>query len=117
MLANASISQADVSKAKPQRGPAGHWGTRTPAGGRTGGPTGGGVSGGGGAAYRLQESSSAVEEEGRGHRVGEMRVGEGGRQRVGEEPLVGDGRNAQRGETAVTTTEEERRGGDLGENG
>jgi hypothetical protein len=37
MLADTSISRADVSKAKPQRGPAGHRGTRTLAGGRTGG--------------------------------------------------------------------------------
>jgi hypothetical protein len=37
MLADTSISRADVSKAKPQRGLAGHRGTRTPAGGHTGG--------------------------------------------------------------------------------
>jgi hypothetical protein len=43
MLADASISQPDVSKAKPQRGPVGHRGTRTPAGGCTGGPASGGV--------------------------------------------------------------------------
>jgi hypothetical protein len=37
MLADARISRADVSQAKPQRGPAGHRGTRTTAGGRRGG--------------------------------------------------------------------------------
>jgi hypothetical protein len=51
---------AGVSKAKPQRGPAGNQGTRMPAGGRIGGPASGS-----GAAYRLQEwSSSTAEEEG-----------------------------------------------------
>jgi hypothetical protein len=55
MLADASISRADVNKAKPQRGPAGHRATRTPVGGRTGGSVSGG-----GAAYRLQEWSSAA---------------------------------------------------------
>jgi hypothetical protein len=135
MLADASISQADNSKTKPQRGPAGHRGTRTPASDRTGGP----ASGGSGIAYRLQEWSSAAEEEGRGSpprrkavgragsesgrgaasgrcasvradngaaeltdggrrhcaRVGEERRVEEG-WRVGEEPLIRDGRSEKR---------------------
>jgi hypothetical protein len=37
MLADASISRVRISKAKPQRGPAGHLGTRTPASSHTGG--------------------------------------------------------------------------------
>jgi hypothetical protein len=37
MLADASISWVRISKAKPQRGPAGHRGTRTPASSHTGG--------------------------------------------------------------------------------
>jgi hypothetical protein len=134
MLADASISRADVSKAKPQRGSAGHRGTRTPVGGRIVGPASGDV---GGTAYRLQEWSSAAEEEGRGgrgRRVGEMRVGEGGHRRGRARWLwetamrvcrrgaacqrrASCWRRARRGEAVVTTTEEERRGGDLGENG
>jgi hypothetical protein len=74
MLADASISRAGVSKAKPQRGPTSHRGTRTPVGGRKGEPT----SGSGGAAYRLQErSSGAAEEECRGPPP-RRRVGGGG---------------------------------------
>jgi hypothetical protein len=71
MLADASISRADVSKAKPQRGLPGHRGTRTQAGGSTGVPASGGISGSG-ATYRLQElsrrgggSRAATEEKGR----------------------------------------------------
>jgi hypothetical protein len=89
MLANASISQADVSKAKPQRGPAGHRGTRTPAGGRIGGPASGDV-GVGDAAYRLQEWSSGIAEEEMRH-IGEMRVSEGRTLAWLISPAAGDG--------------------------
>jgi hypothetical protein len=100
MLVDASISRADVSKAKPQCSPACHRGARTPTGGRTVGPARGG---GGGAAYRLQKWSSNVEEEGQGP-PSRRRAGGGGgatsgrcasvRADVGTAELAGGGRRS-----------------------
>jgi hypothetical protein len=59
----AGISRAHVSKAKPQRGPAGHRGTRTPAGGHRGGRQ---AEASAAAARHTGCRSSTAEEEGRG---------------------------------------------------
>jgi hypothetical protein len=113
MLADASISRADVSKAKPPaaRLAIGH----THAGRRPQrGAASGGVGGGSGVAYRLQEA--AAEEEGRRAVVAEERrgrhrgeegrrgrcVGEG--HRVVEGCRVGDG-DARRGRGGRTSAQ------------
>jgi hypothetical protein len=105
MLADASISWADVSKAKPQRGPVGHRGTCMPAGGHRGGRQ---AEASVAAALHTGCRSSAAKEEGRGSpprrraggrrpggiRAGGRRVGEGRRvwerRHVGEMRLVRD---------------------------
>jgi hypothetical protein len=69
-----------------------------------------------GRARRRRRRCASVEE---WRRIGEeRRVGDG--QHIREEPLIREGRvrdGVRRGQAVATMTEEERRGGDLGQNG
>jgi hypothetical protein len=95
LLADASISRADVSKAKP---PAPRPAIRHTHAGRRPQRGPGNRGGGGGATYRLKEAAS--EEEGRGppprRRVGGHRREEGQRARAAEEGSRPGGRRRRR---------------------